>query len=73
MMTSGFGKYHTNENGKAKRKPYLVIDLAGVRQLVDHPQEVDKGKAQWVIPSTLKQGTSKRKRSAVNTGCYGQT
>ena len=39
---------------KAKRKPYLVIDLAGIRQLVDHPQEVDKGKAQWVIPSTLK-------------------
>ena len=52
MMTSGFGKYHTNQNGKGR--PYSTVDLAGIRQLVDHPQEVDKGKAQWVIPSTLK-------------------
>jgi putative DNA primase/helicase len=51
MMTSGFGKYHTNQNGKGR--PYSTVDLAGIRQLVDNPQEVDKGKAQWFIPSTL--------------------
>jgi putative DNA primase/helicase len=52
MMTSGFGTLHTNENGKGR--PYSSIDLAGIRQLVDHPQDVDKTRAQWVIPSTLK-------------------
>ena len=58
-MTSGFGQYHTNEDGKANRKPYSSIDLAGIEALVDNPQQVDKSKAQWVIPSTLATRTFK--------------
>jgi hypothetical protein len=57
MMTSGYGQYHTNEADLHKPTkeltPYLTIDMDGIRALVDHPQRVDKAKAQWLIPSTL--------------------
>ncbi len=56
-MVSGFGQYHTNEAdpkkpGK-KLTPYVTIDLAGVRALVDNPRRVPKADGQWLIPSTL--------------------
>ena len=52
-MTSGFGQFHTNEPGKKNRSPYAHIDLGGIRALVDHPQQVEKDQAQWLIPSSL--------------------
>lgn len=54
QMTSGFGQFHTNEPGKDMRQPYAEIDLAGIRTLVDNPQQVDKSQAQWLIPSSLR-------------------
>ncbi|WP_293008138.1 hypothetical protein [Nitrosomonas sp.] len=59
LFCSGYGQYHTNESGKKARKPYLQIDLAGIRQLVDNPQQVDKSQSQWLIPSTLLSRTFK--------------
>lgn len=52
-MTSGFGQFHTNEPGKKNCSPYARIDLGGIRALVDHPQQVEKDQAQWLIPSSL--------------------
>jgi hypothetical protein len=52
-MVSGFGKYHTNNPNAKNPKPYVGLDLAGLRALVDNPQEVHKDHAQWFIPSTL--------------------
>lgn len=48
-LTSGFGQEHTNRYGRK----LATIDLAGIRSLVDNPQQVDKSQAQWLIPSTL--------------------
>lgn len=60
---SGKGKFHTNEADPAKPDkiltPYLEIDLVGIRSLVDNPQRVDKSKAEWFIPSTLKSRIAK--------------
>jgi len=57
-MTSGIGQYHTNEPDPAKPdkllKAYLTIGLAGIRALVDNPQQVEKAPAQWLIPSTYR-------------------
>ena len=57
QMISGFGKFHTNDadpNKPGKKlTPYVPIDLAGIRTLVDKPQCIDKSQAQWLIPSTL--------------------
>lgn len=53
-MISGFGQFHTNEVNKIIRKAYSAISLADILTLVDNPQHIDKSKAQWVIPSTLK-------------------
>jgi hypothetical protein len=57
LMVSGWGKFHTNEadpTNPAKRlRPYQAIGVAGIRALVDSPQQVDKSHAQWLIPSTL--------------------
>ena len=50
---SGTGQFHTDEEGKDNRKPYLLITLEEIRRLVDNPQQVDKSLAQWLIPSTL--------------------
>lgn len=52
-MISGFGQFHSNEVTAKKRQEYIGIDLVGIRALVDHPQEVDKPQAQWLIPSSL--------------------
>lgn len=54
QLLSGFGQYHTDEEGKQDRRPYGSIDLAGIRAMVDNPQDVIKAQAQWLIPSTLK-------------------
>ena len=60
-MVSGFGQYHTNEadpeKPEKKLTPYAMIDLAGIRSLVDEPQQVDKSEAQWFIPSSLSSRT----------------
>lgn len=53
QLLSGFGKYHTDEEGKPDRRPYSIVDLAGIRAMVDKPQEGIKDGAQWLIPSTL--------------------
>lgn len=53
-MTSGYGQFHTNEPDKKDRRPYFGVDLGSIRALVDEPQQVDKSRAQWLIPSTLK-------------------
>lgn len=52
-MVSGYGAYHSDDPTAKVRKPYVGIDLAGIRVLVDRPQSVDKDQAQWMIPSTL--------------------
>ena len=71
MMLSGFGQFHTNEADHAKPDkdltPYLTIDLTGIRTLVDTPQEVDKSRAQWLIPSTLQ---SRRFKAQETDGQY---
>lgn len=53
-LLSGFGQFHTAEEGKQGRRPYVDIDLPGIRTMVDNPQDVTKAQAQWLIPSTLK-------------------
>lgn len=52
-LCSGFGQFHSNEETADKRTPYATICFDQVRQLADHPQQVDKTQAQWLIPSTL--------------------
>jgi hypothetical protein len=51
-FVSGEGQYHTNEPGKANRRPYSVVTLAEIRALVDSPPSVPKAKGRWFIPST---------------------
>ena len=77
-MISGFGKFHTNDadtSDPGKRlTPYVPIDLAGIRNLVDNPQPG--------LPRTHLNGRSsprciavKRlsKRPMVSFGACGQT
>lgn len=52
QLCSGFGQYHSPENSVEPR-PYATITLDGIEAMVAKPQEIDKAKAQWVIPSTL--------------------
>ncbi|MNZ23295.1 hypothetical protein D3C78_404020 [compost metagenome] len=56
-LCSGFGGTHTNEPDPSKPKkllkPYAALTLEQIRALVNAPQQVDKAKAQWLIPSTL--------------------
>lgn len=67
-MVSGFGQFHTNEvdpsNPGKKRTPYTGIDMAGIRALVDSPQQADKAQARWLIPSTLPTRDFKRQEQA---------
>lgn len=63
LFCSGYGQFHTNEVGKENRKPYVQITLEEIRQLVDTPQQVDKSKAHWVIPSTLLSRTFKKQEA----------
>lgn len=62
-LCSGFGQFHTDEPGKAKRTPYASITWPQIVAQVDQPQQVDKGKAQWLIPSTLLSRTFKRQEA----------
>lgn len=50
-LCSGFGSFHS-DTGK-NPKPLAAITLPHIRHLIDHPQQVDKSQAQWLIPSTL--------------------
>ncbi len=59
LFVSGHGQYHSNEESAKNPKAYIQIDLAGIRYLVDNPQQVDKHLAQWLIPSTLPSRTFK--------------
>jgi hypothetical protein len=62
-LCSGFGQYHTNEADPdkplKKLTQYVGITFDEIRALVDNPQQVDKKKAQWVIPSTVMSRTFK--------------
>lgn len=66
-FVSGLGQHHTNDadpnNSNKKLTPYLEIGLAGIRALVDNPQQVDKTQAQWFIPSTLKSRNFKEQQA----------
>lgn len=57
QLCSGAGQFHTNEpdpsNPGKRLTPYNPITWQDVLALVDTPQQVDKGAAQWLIPSTL--------------------
>lgn len=56
-MCSGFGSFHS-DTGKNPR-PLASITLAEIRHLIDNPQQVDKARSQWLIPSTLQTRTFK--------------
>jgi len=64
VMVSGFGQLHTNEpdpdKPNKKLTPYQHITFDGIRALVDNPQQFDKAKAQWLIPSSLQSREFKR-------------
>jgi archaellum biogenesis ATPase FlaH len=51
-LCSGYGKHHS-PNNKTQPKDLVSITWDEIKNLVDHPQEVDKSEAQWLIPSTL--------------------
>jgi hypothetical protein len=54
-LCSGFGQYHTNEfdpqKPEKKLTSYLQTSFSELMALVDDPQQIDKIKAQWIIPS----------------------
>lgn len=56
-LCSGFGQYHTNEPDPEKPNkrltPYAAITLSEIEAMAENPQEVDKAKGQWFIPSSL--------------------
>ena len=57
LMTSGFGQFHSNEldinKPNKKLTPYLTIGWSDICHLANNPQQVEKTRAQWIIPSTL--------------------
>lgn len=63
LLCSGYGQFHTNEPGKKTRKPYALIHLGEIRELVDNPQQIDKSQAQWLIPSTVLSRTFKEQET----------
>jgi hypothetical protein len=71
QLCSGYGMHHTNEKDAKKPHkkltPYATIDLQGIRDLVDNPQQVDKTQAQWLIPSTL---LSRKHKSQKDNGTF---
>ena len=52
-LCSGLGQFHSNEPTAQDRKPYTTLTWPAIKAMVDAPQHVDKGTAQWLIPSTL--------------------
>jgi hypothetical protein len=62
-VTSGLGKFHTNEPDQLKPEkkltPYLAIGWPEIMDRVDHPESVDKTHGQWVIPSSLPRRNAK--------------
>ena len=59
-MVSGIGQYHTDEPGKANRRPYLALTPADIRRMIDQPQQVGKTSSQWLIPSVLPSRSHKK-------------
>ncbi len=57
LMTSGFGQFHSNKldinKPNKKLTPYLTIGWSDICHLANNPQQVEKTRAQWIIPSTL--------------------
>lgn len=51
-LVSGYGSSHTNKPDAKNRTPYETINWYGIQARTDNPQEVDKPKAQWIIPSS---------------------
>ncbi len=62
-LCSGYGKYHTDKNGKA----YAATTLASIFKMAASPPTVPKDSAQWVIFSSLKSREAARQR---NEGTY---
>ena len=52
-MVSGFGQYATDRDG-SNPDALTTINFYDVRDLVDAPQQVEKPRSQWLIPSTHK-------------------
>ncbi|MDI9235219.1 hypothetical protein [Limnohabitans lacus] len=56
-FVSGFGSFHTNEsdpqNPNKLLKPYEQVSWSHITAMIDTPDDCEKHKAQWVIPSTL--------------------
>lgn len=50
-MVSGFGQYATDRDGSTP-EALTTISFHEVRELVDNPQQVEKPRSQWLIPST---------------------
>ena len=51
-LCSGIGQFHS-DNARLNAKPYIETSIAEIIAMAKSPQQVDKGAAQWVIPSTL--------------------
>lgn len=60
-LCSGYGQYHSPIN-KTKPQEYITITLSDIISMVKNPQSIDKEKAQWFIPSTLKSRVHKEQR-----------
>ena len=60
-MCSGYGQLHSTQN-KLYPQPYVSITLEGLADMLVHPQQVEKDKAQWLIASTLKSRSANEQR-----------
>jgi hypothetical protein len=62
-LVSGLGQHHSDRN-KAKPQAYLIISLSEIEAMLSTPQQVEKAKARWFIPSTLMDRNHSNQRSA---------
>lgn len=69
-LVSGYGKLHTNNPDAVNRTPYETIDWAGIQARTDEPQEVDKSKAQWLIPSSYLSPLSRQASTQKANGVF---
>jgi hypothetical protein len=61
-LCSGYGKHHS-PNNKTQPKDLVSITWREIKGLVDHPQEVDKSEAQWLISSVILSRQASEQRS----------
>lgn len=52
-LCSGFGQYHSLKH-KTDPKPYVSVTLDEIENLIQHPESVQKERAQWFIPTNVK-------------------